>query len=176
MADYKLNLTPPPIKTEPEPLPPALPETATPSTFEVGSGSEGPLPGERLSGSRYTGSRNSDDTSDTARRLAENARDKFHDVAEEARDRMNDVAHRASDIADEAGHRLNEIRDRLNERLPIWKQQALDRVDDARFIARRTATEANQKARQYPIHTIAVAAGAGFLIGATMRIWRSSRG
>jgi ElaB/YqjD/DUF883 family membrane-anchored ribosome-binding protein len=36
--------------------------------------------------------------------------------------------------------------------------------------------QTDAKARSMPLETIAAAAGAGFLLGATMRIWRSSRG
>jgi ElaB/YqjD/DUF883 family membrane-anchored ribosome-binding protein len=168
MADYKLNLTPP-IKPEPDPLPTALPESSTTSTFEVGSGSEGPV---RVEGWRAS----KDDVHIASHRIAEKASDKLHVAADEARERLNEVAERASKVADQAKRRLHDARIRFNERLPIWKQQARDRAKDARIIARHTATQADEKARRYPLETIAAAAGAGFLIGVTMRIWRSSRG
>jgi ElaB/YqjD/DUF883 family membrane-anchored ribosome-binding protein len=168
MADYKLNLTQP-IKPEPDPLPTALPEPSSASTFEVGSGSEGSVPVENLRSSK-------EDVQDTAHRVAERTSEKLHVAADEARERLNEVAARASKVADQAKQRLHEARIRFNERLPIWKQQARDRAHDARIIARHTATQADEKARRYPIETIAAAAGAGFLIGVTMRIWRSSRG
>jgi ElaB/YqjD/DUF883 family membrane-anchored ribosome-binding protein len=167
--DYKLNLTPQPIKPEPDPLPTGLPESSSTSTFEVGSGSEGPVPVERLRSS-------SEDVHDAAQRIADQAREKLHDAADEARVRMNEVADRASKLADQAKHRLHDARIRFNERLPIWKQQAREHAHDARIVARHTAIRADENARRYPIETIAAAAGAGFLIGATMRIWRSSRG
>jgi ElaB/YqjD/DUF883 family membrane-anchored ribosome-binding protein len=169
MADYKLNLTPPPIKPEPDPLPTALPETSSSSTFEVGSGSEGPVRVEGWRASNENAHINSD-------RIADQASDKLHLAAEEARERLNEVAARASKVADQAKQRLHDVRIRINERMPIWKQQARERAHDARIIARHTATQADEKARRYPIETIGAAAGAGFLIGVTMRIWRSSRG
>jgi ElaB/YqjD/DUF883 family membrane-anchored ribosome-binding protein len=169
MADFhKLNLTPP-IKPEPDPLPTALPETSSTSTFEVGSGSEGPIRVESWKGSK-------DDVRLTSHRIAENASEKLHEAADEARERLNEVADRASKLADQAKQRLHDARIRFNERLPIWKQQARERAHDARIIARHTASQADEKARRYPIETIAAAVGAGFLIGVTMRIWRSSRG
>ena len=172
MANFeKLDLNPRPIYPEPSPTSAALPEVAAPSTFEVGTGSEAVRPlDSRLAVDT------SDDLHENAREIAERVRDKFQVVADEARDRMNDFAGRASELADEAGQRFNDLRERLNDRLPVWKRQARERVDDARLAARRTAVQADQKARQYPIETIAAAAGAAFLIGATMRIWRSSRG
>ena len=172
MAKFeKLDLTPRPIYPEPSPTSAALPDVSAPSTFEVGTGSEVVRP---LDTSLARDS--SDDVHENAREIAERVRDKFQVVADEARDRMNDISDRASHLADEAGQRLTDLRDRFNDRLPVWKRQARERVDDARLAARRTAVQADQKARQYPIETIAAAAGAAFLVGATLRIWRSSRG
>ena len=186
MADFdnKMNLTPRPIYPEPSPTSAASPEGGSASTFEAGTGSESvrPLDSQlppRIDDNRLRNSllsNDNEDIGDNARRIAERARDKFQVVAEGARDRMNDLTDRASNIADEAGQRLTDMRDRFNDRLPEWKRQARERVDDARIRARRTAVQADLKAKQYPIETIAAAAGAGFLLGATMRIWRSSRG
>lgn len=148
--DYKLNLTPP-IRPEPDPLPTALPKAS--STFEVGAGSEGPTLVDRQV----------DSSSE------EPLREKFQEAADEARERLNE-------FADQAKRRLHDARVRLNERLPVWKRQARQGANDARILARHTATKAEENARRYPVQTIAAAAGAGFLIGATMRIWRSSRG
>ena len=169
MAEFhKLNLTPP-IKPEPDPLPTALPESSSTSTFEVGSGSEGPVRIESWRASK-------EDAHLTSRQVADEASEKLHEVADEARERLNELSDRASKLADQAKRRLHDARIRFNERLPVWKQQARERAHDARIIARHTATQADEKARRFPIETIAAAAGAGFLIGVTMRIWRSSRG
>ena len=177
MADSKLNLTPRPIYPEPSPTSAALPEEATPSTFDVGRGSEVRSSRESITAiNSNLRDRTADETSENAREIAERARDKFQTVADGARERMNDLSERASDIADQAGQRLNDMRDRFNERLPEWKREARLRVDDARVRARSAAVQADAKARRMPLETIAAAAGAGFLLGATMRIWRSSRG
>ena len=172
MAEFdKLNLTPRPIYPEPSPTAGSLPETATPSTYDVGSGSEGGrfvVAGDPL--------RARESSTDTARDLAVKARDKFQVVAGDAKEKMNGLADRASDIASQAGQRLKDLRSDLNQRLPEWKREARLRADDARRVVRRSAAQADQKARQYPLETIAAAAGAGFLLGATMRIWRSNRG
>lgn len=178
MADFKnLDLTPRPIYPEPSPSSAALPETGTRSTFDVGSGSEVRDVRESVrSIDLEQRDRSSEDAADKARILAERARDKFESVADGAKERMNQVAERASNIADQAGQRINEMRDRLNERIPEWKQEARERVDNARVRARAVAVQADAKARRMPLETIAAAAGAGFLLGATMRVWRSSRG
>ena len=168
----KLNLKPQPIYPEPGPTAAALPERASPTNYEVGSGSEG---GTHLRSSS-SATQFSEQTSDAARDLAERARDKFETVAGEARERMNEMADRASAMAQDAGQRLNELRDKFSERLPEWKQQARDRFDDARVVARHTAVRADAKAKRFPVETIVAAAGAGFVLGAGMRIWRSSRG
>jgi ElaB/YqjD/DUF883 family membrane-anchored ribosome-binding protein len=178
MADInKLNLTPRPIYPEPSPTSAAVPETASPSTFDVGSGSEVRTPRETLrSLDASQRERGSEDASDKARVIAERARDKFQSVTDDARERMDDLAGRASDMAKQAGQRINDMRDRLNDRLPEWKEGARDRMNSARVRARSAAVQADAKARRMPLETIAVAAGAGFILGATMRVWRSSRG
>ena len=102
MADYKLNLTPP-IEPEPDPLPTALPEASSTSTFEVGSGSEGPV---RVEGWRAS----KDDLHTTSHRIADKASDKLHEAAGEARERLNEVAERASKVADQAKQRLRDSR------------------------------------------------------------------
>lgn len=172
MAEFdKLNLTPRPIYPEPSPTAGSLPETVLPSTFDVGSGSEGGrfvVAGDSL--------RTRDNSIDDGSGVVEIARDKFQSVAGDAREKLNDLADRASNIASEAGERLNSLRNELNHRLPEWKREARHRAEEARLVARRTATQVDQKAREYPLETIAAAAGAGFLLGATMRIWRSNRG
>ena len=177
MADIKLNLTPRPIYPEPSPTSAALPEEATPSTFDQGSGSEVRSSRESIRAiDTNQHDRRADEAAEGAREIAERARDKFQSVADDAREKMNDLAGRASDIADQAGQRLHDMRDRLNERLPEWKREARLRIDDARVRARGAAVQTDAKARSMPLETIAAAAGAGFLLGATMRIWRSSRG
>ncbi len=179
MADFdkKLDLTPRPVYPEPSPSA-ELPEVASPSsTFEVGSGSE-VRKSNRIIGTVNSEQRSrfSDEVGENARDIAERARDKFQVVADDARERMNQLTDRASDIADQAGHRINELRDRLNERLPEWKRQAQVRVEGARIRARNLALQTDARARRKPLETIAIAAGAGFVLGASMRIWRSSRG
>ena len=167
----KLNLTPRPIYPEPSPTAGSLPETASPSTYDVGSGSEG---GRFVVGGAPL--RTQEDSTVDARAIAEKARDKFESVAGDAKEKMNEIADRASNLATEASQRLQDLPNNFNDRLPEWKREVRLRADDARRVARRTATQADQKARQYPLETIAAAAGAGFLLGATMRIWRSNRG
>src|SRR3569623_1131214 len=110
MADNKLNLTPRPIYPEPSPTSAALPEDATPSTFDVGSGSEVRTPRETVRPiDAYQRENASEEAGENAREIAERARDKFQAVADDAREKMNDLAARASDIADQAGQRLHDM-------------------------------------------------------------------
>jgi ElaB/YqjD/DUF883 family membrane-anchored ribosome-binding protein len=155
-----------------------LPEEASPSTFDVGSGSEVRDLADRLRQLDRPDQRNrfSDEASEHARTVADRTRDKLHVVADEAHERLNELADRAHTIAHEAEHRLRELRGRFNERLPEWKRQARERAQDARVVARRTAVQIDEQAKKHPVETIAAAAGVGFVLGATMRIWRSSRG
>ncbi|SRR6266567_5367361 len=141
----KLNLTPRPIYPEPSSSSAALPDGASPSTFDVGSGSEV-------------------------------ASDRFELLTDEARNRMNYIADTSAPVADESRYRLHDLRERLNQKLPIWKRQARERADDARAVARHTAIQVDEKARRSPVETILAAAGVGLVLGASMRIWRSSRG
>jgi ElaB/YqjD/DUF883 family membrane-anchored ribosome-binding protein len=166
----KLNLTPQPIYPDPSPAA-ALPEMAPTTTYDVGSGSEG---GRFVVAEEPL--KTSDQASEKAREIAELARDKFQAVADDAKERMDEIADRASTFASEAGHRLNGLRDQFNQRLPEWKREVQERTEHVQAIARRSATRVDQKARQFPVETILAAAGAGFVLGATLKIWRSSRG
>jgi len=165
-----------PIYPEPSPTS-ALPGNSV-DTFELGAGSEGDVldavpPVREFRGNNYS---RTNEARETARQIAEQARSGFQSVASQAKDRMNQVAERASDMASQAGQRITDLKDEFNDRLPEWKHQARVRAEDARIAARRTAVRVDEQARRYPIETILAAAGTAFVVGAGMRIWRSSRG
>ncbi len=117
-----------------------------------------------------------DNASDKAREIAERTRENFKVVADQVREKMNDLTDRASEMADQAGQRFNEMKETLNQRIPEWKERARVKATEARRAARKAADQADRTARTYPIHTALAAAGAGFVLGAAMRVWRSNRG
>jgi len=82
--------------------------------------------------------------------------------ARAAAQRANEWAERASAKASELGARANELKDNA-------VRAAQERVQMAR-------RQAQHVAREYPLHVIAGVAGAAFLLGLSLRIWRKTRG
>jgi ElaB/YqjD/DUF883 family membrane-anchored ribosome-binding protein len=76
---------------------------------------------------------------------------------------------RASEWAERAGARATEIKDNAMRVAQDQLRAAQDRLLMARQKARRVAND-------YPLHVIAVVAGAAFLLGVGLRIWRGNRG
>ncbi len=72
----------------------------------------------------------------------------------------------------EMKERFTVIRGRVQENAAStaqdWKETARDKAEQAR-------SRAAQLAHDYPLHVIAGVAGLGFILGVTLRIWRSTR-
>ena len=82
---------------------------------------------------------------------------------EEARSRASELVdttrHEAERLYDEARTRASEGYDRLSEK-------AQDATDQTRYVARYLRNE-------YPLQLIGILAGAAFVVGMSLRIWRS---
>jgi hypothetical protein len=100
------------------------------------------------------------------------------DAASQLRDTAQRTRERISDLTDEAGDTMSE-----------WKDTAADRMDHFREVAgerlRRFSGTMNNRlyyarhraqylAREYPVHTILAFGGLAFVVGFTLRIWRSN--
>jgi ElaB/YqjD/DUF883 family membrane-anchored ribosome-binding protein len=91
-----------------------------------------------------------DDVKQTASRAAETASRAMQDAGQQAAAGAAQARDRAADI----------YRDSREQTLRAW---------------RRTRVRANEVINEYPLHVIAGVAGAAFLVGVLLRVWRSNR-
>ena len=118
-----------------------------------------------------------------AERMAAEPRGKVVELRQAAGQKASELKERASQALDETKERVSEVYGRteatVKDALDHGKQTAAEALQQGREkaaeIARRTRQRARFYAEEYPLHVIAVAAGAGFLVGVLLRIWRSSR-
>lgn len=96
----------------------------------------------------------------------ENIRGRFRRIRGNAQE---DIADTAGQLRATAEQRLSQLRDNASRRVAGLRHAAARRVADARYRVDRVANER-------PLQFIAAAAGAAFLLGVTLRIWRSNRG
>ena len=86
------------------------------------------------------------------------------------------VANRMSTIADQVGQRVSTAAERVSDRasgaLATAQEKGTAAANSANEVAGTLREALAQSARSQPITTIALAASAGFLLGA---IWRSGR-
>ncbi len=109
------------------------------------------------------------------------------DVESLGNSRLNETA---EVIGSAMGSAVEEVR-HLPERLQAMKErfrvvrdrtreQTAGKTAELKEAAQKRAREARHRAahyaREYPLHVIAGAAAAGFLLGVVLRIWRSTRG
>ncbi len=83
-------------------------------------------------------------------------------------DKSRDLGEKLSEATDSARVRGQEMADEAAQRARELGRQARERVLEAR-------REGSRFAHEKPLHTIAAIAGAAFVIGLLLRIWRSSR-
>jgi len=85
---------------------------------------------------------------------------------------VDDVTDRASQALEEVGQRVSAAYERVQSRVTDafertrWKSEEL---------ARRARSRARHVVDRYPLHLIAGIAGAAFVAGVCLRIWRSNR-
>ena len=84
------------------------------------------------------------------------------------------AAQSLSDLADTAEAYRSEIADYTRGRLSRLKSMATGKVDGLRDNARRRLMQVNTWKSQKPLQVIAVCAGAAFVAGVALRIWRSN--
>jgi hypothetical protein len=86
--------------------------------------------------------------------------------------KVDDVTDRASQALDEVGQRVSAA----YERVQVGITDAYDRSKwKSEELARRARTRARLVVDKYPLHLIAGVAGAAFIAGIVLRVWRSSR-
>ncbi|ARN82416.1 hypothetical protein [Methylocystis bryophila] len=95
---------------------------------------------------------------------------------EQMQDATGAVANRASTMADQIGQRVSSTADRVADRisgLPAAAQEKGRAVaDSTKEVAGNMRDALTDSARSQPLTTIALAIGAGFLLGA---IWKAGR-
>lgn len=99
--------------------------------------------------------------------LGERVSERVNALGDQARARMEDLRGQVQD-------RLHEARAIARERLDDARSRARQRFDNARWRARVRAEQARQYAHQNPLQVIGAAALAGLVLGAGLRLWRSS--
>ena len=86
--------------------------------------------------------------------------------------KVDDVTDRASQALDEIGQRFSAAYERVQAGIT-------DAYERSRWKSAQVARQARTRARlivnEYPLHVIAGVAGAAFVAGIFLRIWRSSR-
>jgi len=102
--------------------------------------------------------------------LAERASELLDSTTREAEKLYDEARTRASDLMDttrrEAERLYDEARIRASEGYERWSEKAQDATDQTRHVARYLRNE-------YPLQLIGVLAGAAFVVGMSLRIWRS---
>jgi hypothetical protein len=158
------------------PLPPALPGMATDeeensyaadrsnprlnsAAEKVGGAVGSAVESIRRARLKVVGGRNSD------------AASQLRDTAQRTRERVSDLTGEAGDTisewTDTAADRMDQFREVAGERLRNFSGTMSNRL----YYARRRA---QYLAREYPLHTILAFGGLAFIVGFTLRIWRSN--
>ena len=86
--------------------------------------------------------------------------------------KVDDVTERASLALDEIGQRVSAAYDRVQAGITDVYERSRWKSEE---VARRARTRARLIVDQYPLHLIAGVAGAAFLAGIFLRVWRSNR-
>jgi hypothetical protein len=86
--------------------------------------------------------------------------------------RVDDVTQRASQALDEIGQRMSAAYERVQTGITDAYERSKWKSEE---VARRARTRARLVVDQYPLHLIAGVAGAAFVAGIVLRVWRSSR-
>jgi hypothetical protein len=86
---------------------------------------------------------------------------------------------KADDVTDRASQALDEIGQRVSAAYERVQAGIADAYERSRWKSAQVARQARTRARlivdEYPLHLIAGVAGAAFVAGIFLRIWRSSR-
>ena len=86
--------------------------------------------------------------------------------------KVDDVTERASQALDEIGQRVSAAYDRVQSGITDAYERSKWKSEE---LARRARTRARLVVDKYPLHLIAAVAGAAFVAGVFLRVWRSSR-
>jgi ElaB/YqjD/DUF883 family membrane-anchored ribosome-binding protein len=95
---------------------------------------------------------------------------------DQVQDAANVIANRAGTIAEQVGQRVSSAADRVSDRIGGLSAAAQEKgtaaAKSSKEVAGTMRDALAESARNQPLTTIAMAIGAGFLLGA---IWRSGR-
>lgn len=153
------------------PAEPLLPEHATPTALEEKARLVGQAVGKAVVTLREAG-------------------DTLKGIGGEARGAAATRIGRVTDKAREAGSRMTEMAGVMRNRAAHWGeaitsnvqdlgQATAERARDVRSQVKRgyfrARVRTQQAVREYPVHVVLIAGALGFLLGAGLRIWRSSR-
>jgi hypothetical protein len=86
--------------------------------------------------------------------------------------KVDDVTERASQALDEIGQRVSAAYERVQAGITDVYERSRWKSEE---VARQARTRARLMVDQYPLHLIAGVAGAAFLAGILLRVWRSNR-
>jgi hypothetical protein len=86
--------------------------------------------------------------------------------------KVDDVTERASQALDEIGQRVSAAYERVQASITDAYERSKWKSEE---LARRARTRARLVVDKYPLHLIAAVAGAAFVAGIFLRVWRSSR-
>ncbi|HTE91009.1 MAG TPA: hypothetical protein VK639_18775 [Terriglobales bacterium] len=86
--------------------------------------------------------------------------------------KVDDVTDRASQALDEIGQRISAGYERVQAGITDAYERSKWKSEE---LARKARTRARFVVDKYPLHLIAAVAGAAFVAGIFLRVWRSSR-
>jgi hypothetical protein len=86
--------------------------------------------------------------------------------------KVDDVTERASQALDEIGQRVSAAYERVQTGITDAYERSKWKSEE---LARRARTRARLVVDKYPLHLVAAVAGAAFVAGIFLRVWRSSR-
>ena len=136
-------------------------------------GAMGSAVGSMRRGMRIVGGRDRTRLSDMAdprggiSDLGNSARASVADLKESAGEKLDILKDRAGDITLRAGERISELKDTAGERMSDFAVTGRERLHYAR-------QRASYLTNEYPVQTILGFAGFAFVIGFSLRIWRSN--
>ena len=141
------------------PLPPALPGTP-PATDEAKARSL---------------ERGSDDLSNRARSVGATLGSTVSKISDSARSGLNTVADRSKEARAKAADVAARTRDRAEDLVLEAGRRAQDVREEAFVRVQKLRRQSREFAQERPLESIVVIAGAAFVFGLAMRIWRNTR-
>lgn len=161
MADplRKLPLEEEITEIEVTPLPPALPGTP-PAIDEQNLRSK---------------ERGSEDLANRARAIGATAGRTVRNLSDSAKSGLNTAADKSKEVGAKVAYAANRTRDRAEDLVLEAGRRAQDAREEALLRARQLRRQGREFAEQRPLESILAIAGAAFVFGLVMRIWRNTR-